>query len=89
MVMKSVKIAALKARLSEYLREVRRGESFTVMDRQTPIARLGPYSTEREPLRMRKASGRFRAPCKVPLPAPVRLDVDPVELLIEERRTDR
>src|SRR6266850_894777 len=49
MVMKKVKIAYLKARLSEHLRQVRRGETFTVMDRETPIARLVPYGAEDGP----------------------------------------
>ena len=34
--MKTVRIAELKARLSEYLRAVRRGETIAVLDRETP-----------------------------------------------------
>lgn len=37
-----VGIKQLKARLSEYLREVRRGESFLVTDRDEVVAELGP-----------------------------------------------
>src|SRR3990172_4833793 len=40
--MKEVRIADLKARLSEHLRYVRRGHELTVLDRDTPIARLVP-----------------------------------------------
>ena len=36
--MRKVGVAALKARLSEYLREVRRGRTVIVVDRDTPIA---------------------------------------------------
>ena len=36
--MKEVRIAELKARLSEYLRAVRRGETIAVLDRETPVA---------------------------------------------------
>jgi len=41
--MSNVRIADLKARLSEHLRAVRRGRSLTVLDRDTPIARIVPY----------------------------------------------
>jgi antitoxin (DNA-binding transcriptional repressor) of toxin-antitoxin stability system len=37
--MSDVRIADLKARLSEHLRYVRNGEKMTVLDRDTPIAR--------------------------------------------------
>ncbi len=40
--MKSVQISVLKAHLSSYLAEVRRGETVIVCDRATPIARLAP-----------------------------------------------
>ena len=44
--MKQVRIAELKARLSEYLRAVRRGETIAVLDRETPIA---PQARHRRP----------------------------------------
>jgi prevent-host-death family protein len=87
--MKSVNIAELKARLSEYLRQVRRGATYTVMDRETPVARLVPHTVEGEPLRIRKPLRRAASLHKVPLPKPVKLDVDPVALLLEERQTER
>jgi prevent-host-death family protein len=40
--MKSAKISDLKARLSAYLADVRRGETVIVCDRAMPIARLAP-----------------------------------------------
>jgi prevent-host-death family protein len=40
--MNGVRVADLKSRLSEYLRKVRRGRSITVLDRDTPIARIQP-----------------------------------------------
>ncbi len=89
MVMKRVKIAALKARLSEHLRQVRRGETYTVMDRETPIARLLPYGAEVEPLRVRKPLRRVPSLQDVRLPPPLKLDVDPVALLLEERQVER
>src|SRR6266571_3767357 len=48
--MNVVKIAELKSRLSEYLRRVRRGHPLTVMDRETPIARIVPYESGPGPL---------------------------------------
>ena len=51
--MKQVRIADLKARLSEYLRAVRAGESIAVLDRDTPIAQLIPIRESRA-LRIQK-----------------------------------
>jgi prevent-host-death family protein len=45
-VMNKVGIADLKARLSEHLRRVRRGQTLTVLDRETPVARIVPYDVE-------------------------------------------
>ncbi len=89
MVMKKVKIADLKARLSEHLRQVRRGETYTVMDRETPIARLLPYGAGAEPLKIRKPRRRVPTLHDVRLPAPLKTDVDPVALLLEERQVER
>ncbi len=38
--MTTVSISELKARLSEYVREVRRGGEVQILDRGTPVARL-------------------------------------------------
>jgi prevent-host-death family protein len=40
--MKSVSVSELKAKLSRYLREVRRGSEIQVVDRGVPIARITP-----------------------------------------------
>ena len=37
-----VRIAELKAHLSEYLRMARNGEEILIKDRETPVARLAP-----------------------------------------------
>jgi len=89
LVMKRVRIAELKARLSEHVREVRRGASYAVMDRETPVARLVPYGTEGEGLRVRPPRGRYPSLQKVPLPPPARIKGDAVELLLEDRGADR
>lgn len=86
--MKTVKIADLKARLSEHLRAVRNGRALTVMDRETPIARIVPYEPLGGRLIIRKALGR-RFLQRVPLPPPLKCSVDVVALLLKERHVDR
>jgi prevent-host-death family protein len=87
--MKTVRIAELKARLSEYLRHVRRGHPLTVLDRDTPIARIVPIRGSDSDLVVRIPEPGGPAPGRVPLPPPLRLDIDVVELLLEERRNER
>lgn len=87
--MKKVGIAELKARLSEYVRGVRSGASWTVMDRGTPVARLTPYSPSGEPLQIRSPARRWPSLQKVPLPPPVRSTVDVLDILLEERQGER
>jgi prevent-host-death family protein len=88
MVMKRVRIAELKARLSEYLRAVRRGETIAVLDRDTPVAQIVPFR-ERPVLRIRKPSPETPPLNRVRLPKPLKLDVDIVDLLLEERQGHR
>jgi prevent-host-death family protein len=85
--MKKVRIADLKARLSEHLRTVRKGGSLTVLDRDTPVARIVPYATEG--LEVRQAT---RRPAEIDFgprrtsskagPAPT----DSLAALLEDRR---
>jgi prevent-host-death family protein len=84
MTMKKVRIAALKARLSEHLRAVRRGEPIVVLDRETPVAQIVPVR-DRSALRLRVPPPGAPPPNRVPLPKPADLDVDVVALLLEER----
>jgi prevent-host-death family protein len=86
--MKTVRIAELKARLSEYLRAVRRGETIAVFDRDTPVAQIVPVR-DRTALRIRKPAPAARRPNQVPLPRPLKLELDVVELLLEERQSHR
>src|SRR6266446_2602690 len=88
MVMKQVRIAELKARLSEYLRAVRRGETIAVLDRETPVAQIVPVR-ERVSLRIRKPAAGTPPPNRVKLPKPLKLDIDIVDLLLEERQSHR
>jgi prevent-host-death family protein len=88
MTMKQVRIAELKARLSEYLRAVRGGETIAVLDRDTPIAQLVPIR-DRSALRVRKPSPGTPPPNRVRLPKPAKLNLDVVQLLLEERQGHR
>jgi prevent-host-death family protein len=88
MVMTQVRIAELKARLSEYLRAVRRGETIAVLDRDTPIAEIVPIREHRS-VRVRKPAPGSPPPNRVKRPAPATLNVDVVQLLLEERQSHR
>jgi len=46
MTMLEAKISEVKSRLSAYLARVRRGETLTILDRKTPVARLVPIESE-------------------------------------------
>ncbi|HEX9579742.1 MAG TPA: type II toxin-antitoxin system prevent-host-death family antitoxin [Gemmatimonadales bacterium] len=83
---RTVKVAELKARLSEHLRAVRRGHAVTVCDRETPIARLVPYETIAEPLTVRHPIRPLHA---VPFPPPLGRHVDSLAALLEEREPTR
>jgi prevent-host-death family protein len=87
--MNAVKVAELKARLSEYLRRVRRGHSVTVLDRETPIARIVPYAPESAGLVIRRPAPGVGRLSQVRLPPPLETDLDIVALLMEERQPDR
>ena len=86
--MKQVRIAELKARLSEYLRLVRRGETVAVLDRDTPVAQIVPVGN-RSTLRVRKPGPGAPALNRIPLPKAANLNVDVVQLLLEERQGHR
>jgi prevent-host-death family protein len=87
-VMKRIRIADLKARLSEHLRSVRGGEVITVLDRETPIARIVPHRENAHLLTVRsRMPGATLKTLR--LPPPLRVDVDAVELLLEDRRGGR
>ncbi len=86
--MKQVRIAELKAKLSEYLRAVRRGETIAVLDRETPVAQIVPVRAP-SALRVRKPTPGTPPPNRIPLPKPAKLRIDVVELLLEERQGHR
>ena len=84
---KKVRVAELKARLSHYLRLARAGETVTVCDRDTPIARIVPYVQEIGPHRLTMIEPEPGSPKlhEIPIPPAPKLDFDIVELLREDR----
>ncbi len=86
--MKQVGIAELKSRLSEYLRTVRRGETISVLDRETPVAQTVAVK-QKSALRIRKPTPGTPPPNRVPTSQAVILKLDVVELLMEERQGHR
>jgi prevent-host-death family protein len=79
--MKGIGIAELKARLSEHLRAVRKGRTLTVLDRDTPVARIVPYTTEA--IEVRRATRRLRDLALPPAPA---TRTDSLAVLVDDRR---
>jgi len=86
--MQQVRIADLKARLSEYLRAVRAGQSLAVLDRDTPVAQLIPIREARA-LRVQKPSPGAPPLHRIKVPKRARLNVDIVALLLDERQGHR
>ena len=81
MVMKGVGIAELKARLSKHLKSVRKGRTLTVLDRETPVARIIPYTAE--PVEVRRATRRLR---DLELPPPPAKPTNSLAVLLDDRR---
>lgn len=87
--MKGVRIAELKARLSEHLRNVRAGRTVTVLDRSTPIARIVPYDDRGSSLTVRAPLPGTPTLKQILMPPPLRLRRDIVALLLEDRQGER
>jgi len=90
LVMRQVKIAELKSRLSEHLRAVRRGDTVTVTDRTHPIARIVPFEPVDDVVVIPPAAGAPRVGLLRPPPRIRGFDsVDIVALLKKERQSHR
>ena len=83
---RTVRVAELKARLSEFLRAARGGHTITVFDRDTPVARLVPFHTEGDSMTVRKP---LRSLGEVILPPPLDRPIDSLAALLEERQNER
>lgn len=80
-----VRVAELKSRLSEHLRAVKRGQTITILERDSPIARITPLESGSSPLVIRPRSPRALPLADIPLPAPLKLKTDIGILLAQER----
>ena len=81
LVMTKVGIADLKAHLSEHIRKVRGGRTLTIVDRNTPVARIVPFEPN-APLEIRKAS---RKPSAIRLPRAPGAPTDSLSELLADR----
>lgn len=79
----SVNIAELKARLSHYLKIVRSGRTVTVLDRDTPVAKIITHAASQR-LRVRKATRDHR---KIKPMPPTKRPIDSLALLLEDRNS--
>ncbi len=79
--MKAIGIAELKTRLSEHLRAVRKGRTLTVLDRETPVARIVPYAVDA--IEVRRATRRLR---DLVVPPPPSAPTDSLAVLLDDRR---
>ncbi len=95
--MKTVGIAELKNRLSHYLDGVRRGEEVVIRDRNHPIAKIVPLTSEfsEEELAL-AAAGILRLPENATLPAdfwtaprPEVTAQEAIKAVVDERKENR
>ncbi len=77
--MKTINVSTLKATLSAALHRVRAGETIVVMDRNTPIAEIGPYQ-QRPSITIHKPKKKFSIPR-----SKIKVAIDPLDFLMEER----
>jgi prevent-host-death family protein len=84
--MENVNIAVLKARLSHYVRTARGGETVTILDRDTPVARLVPYTDDVDALPSRAPRRRV---AEVRLPRVRGRGVASLEALLDDRDAER
>jgi prevent-host-death family protein len=95
LVMKSVGVAEVKARLSEYLARVRAGGELLITDHGRPIARIVPVSARERELAELERQGLIRVgSMQLPqgfLDAPRSTPTGPTvtEALLEDRREGR
>jgi len=78
--MKTISVSQLKARLSQQLRLAEQGEQIVVLDREHPIAQIGPFGGAAQHF---TPASRPVGPLQNRLQ--LRLTVDPAEVLLEDR----
>ncbi|QQR81324.1 MAG: type II toxin-antitoxin system prevent-host-death family antitoxin [Deltaproteobacteria bacterium] len=83
----SVKVGDLKNNLSAYLRKVRQGDIVTISDRDNPIGKIIPYSSQNpeEIFDIIKPTGGYDGLAKLAF-STSSITVSAVKLLLEERK---
>ncbi len=69
--MKKVRVTDLKARLSHFLRLVRKGETITVYDRDKPVAEIIPHRPRAARLQITEPEPGAPKWFEIPLPPPL------------------
>lgn len=88
--MKSAQVAELKARLSHFLRLVRKGEEVVVLDRRQPIAKLVRFSADDHiRLAIRRAEKDPALLAKLRFEPLRDKRIDSLSFLLEERQNHR
>lgn len=96
--MRSVNVAVLKNQLSKYLTFARSGEEIVIRDRNLPVAKLIPFSTEdaSEEELLLVAAGKMRLPKEsadlvklLKIPSGRSMDREITRALLDERAQSR
>jgi prevent-host-death family protein len=98
--MKRASVSETKNNLSAILRQVREGESYLIVDRGNPIARLDPVTAEEKGADQRRADlerrgilrrglGKIRKEIVETAPPRLPKSASALALLLEERETGR
>jgi len=85
--MSRISIAEFESRLSEFIQRVRLGHKLTLLDGGKPVARVLPI-VEAEMLHVREPLDRSSSLRDVPLPPPIQVGFDVVDILLEDRGAD-
>lgn len=84
-----VRITQFKNALGRYLRSAQKGNEIVIKDRETPIARLVPYRTERQRLVTRPPIGSLKDLDRLPRYRPKGLKAGDVDEALREERRER
>ena len=87
--MRDVRIAELKAKLSQYLRLVRGGNEVRVLDRDTPVARIIQERPGLRRLEIRKARYPWKTIYDLPRPPRMHVKTDSLSVLLAMRKDHR
>ena len=84
-----VRIAEFKSQLSRYLRAAQAGSEIVIKDRDTPVARLVPYTPPARRLETRPPVGSLKDLDRLPRFRPKKLKLKDLERALREERRDR